>query len=69
MRRLTLNREALTALTTDEMSSVNGGSHLCTVTHGPSIDQACPTPTLPVAICVADLTFRVCPTNPRICAA
>ena len=55
--RLSLKRESLAALTPDEMSAVNGGSHAaCTVTHGPTLDESCPTPTLPVAICVGDVT-------------
>ena len=54
--RLSLRRETLAALTSDELTAVNGGSHACTVTHGPSIDQACPTPTLPVAICAGGVT-------------
>lgn len=68
--RLSLKRDALTALTTDEMSSVNAGSHACTVGHGPSIDEPCPTPTLPVAICVADTTYNYCITlSPKWCAS
>lgn len=67
-RSLSLKRETLTALTGGELAGVNAGSHLCGVTHGPSFDQPCPTPTLPVNICVADLTLRVCPTNPYVCA-
>ena len=68
-RSLSLRRETLAALSSDEMSAVNGGSHLCTVTHGPSIDQTCPDLTLPVVLCVQDLTWRVCPTNPYMCAS
>jgi len=66
-RRLGLRREALSPLTTEEMVSVAGGSHLCavtdncgeTLTHGPSIDQTCPSPTLPVAICVTGATSKL----------
>lgn len=60
MRVLRLNRETLTALTSDELSSVAGGSHLCTVGHGPSFDQSCPTPTLPVNDCLADISRNMC---------
>jgi len=67
-RRLSLKRETLTPLSPDEMSAVNGGSHLCGVTHGPSFDEACPTPTLPVNLCVDGLTDRGCPTiSPDMC--
>lgn len=63
MRKLHLKREHLTELTTAEMSAVVGGSDLCwvtdvcadTLTHGPSLDEACPT--TPVYACVLD-TFR-----------
>ena len=66
--RLSLKRETLAALSSDELAGVNGGSHACTVTHGPSIDQACPTPTLPVAICTAGLTQQTCITiSPDVC--
>ncbi|HEX8002711.1 MAG TPA: class I lanthipeptide [Mycobacteriales bacterium] len=67
-RSLSLKRETLTALSDDQMSSVQGGSHLCGVTHGPSFDQSCPTPTLPINECVQDMTIRVCPTGPYMCA-
>ena len=58
-RTLTLKRETLTQLTTDEMATVAGGSHVCGVTdactdgvtHGPSIDVNCPT--LPINPCLA----------------
>ena len=67
-RRLSLKRETLTPLSPDEMTGVAGGSHLCTVTHGPSFDQACPTPTLPVNICVDEATQRTCITiSPDVC--
>jgi len=74
-RRLGLKRETLTPLTTDEMVSVAGGSHLCavtdncgeTLTHGPSIDQTCPSPTLPVAICVGTYT-SVIDISRQVCA-
>lgn len=66
-RRLSLRRETLAPLTTDEMVAVAGGSHLCavtdncgeTVTHGPSIDQTCPNPTLPVVLCVTGPTSKL----------
>lgn len=61
-RRLTLRRETLAPLSDTEMTSVNGGSHACGVTHGPSIDESCPTPTLPVAVCTGGLTDYGCPT-------
>lgn len=61
-RRLTLRRETLTPLSTGEMTSVHGGSHVdCTVTHGLSFEE-CPTPTLPINDCVANLTRINCPT-------
>ena len=64
-RKLSLKREALTQLTTEEMAAVAGGSHACVtegctagVTHGPSFDVSCPT--LPINDCnVIDLT-RAC---------
>lgn len=51
IRKLSLKREALAPLTTDELVAVAGASHVCgvtdactdTVTHGPSVDQSCPT--------------------------
>ncbi len=49
MRRLTLKREPLAALSADELSAVAAGSHLCGTTHGPSIDESCDT--LPVTYC------------------
>jgi len=67
-RSLSLKRETLAALTSDEMSAVNGGSHLCGVTHGPSFDESCPTPTLPVNVCVAGATDQTCITiSPDVC--
>jgi hypothetical protein len=74
-RRLSLRRETLAPLTTDEMVAVAGGSHLCavtdncgeTLTHGPTIDQTCPTPTLPVAICVGKYT-SVINISGQVCA-
>ena len=55
-RKLSLKRETLTQLTTDQMAAVAGGSHACVtegctagVTHGPSFDVDCPT--LPVNHC------------------
>ena len=59
VRRLTLTRETLADLSSDEMADVVGGSHACTVGHGPSIDQSCPTPTLPVAICATGIVTQV----------
>ena len=41
-RTLSLRRESLTELTTDELTAVAGGSHLCPVTHA-SIDTPCST--------------------------
>lgn len=55
---LSLKRETLTELTTAELDIVVGGSHtcVCTVTHGPSLDEACPEPpTLPLFPCLSDL--------------
>ena len=56
-RKLSLKRETLTQLTTDEMTAVAGGSHACVtdnctdrVTHGPSFDAQCPT--LPLNYCI-----------------
>ena len=56
-RKLSLKRETLTPLTTDEMAAVAGGSHLCVteycttgVGHGPSFEYYCPT--LPLNECV-----------------
>lgn len=63
-RSLSLKRESLAALTTDEMTGVAGGSHGCTVGHGPSFDQACPT--TPVNFCV-DLVLECL--RSRSCAA
>lgn len=53
-RTLSLKRETLTELTSAELDVVVGGSHscACTVTHGPSLDEPCPTPTLPVFDCL-----------------
>lgn len=67
-RTLSLKRETLAALSSDEMSGVVGGSHGCTIGHGPTIDETCPTPTLPVAICVADF-LREHPTNAADCTS
>lgn len=53
-RSLSLKRETLSPLTSDELSAVAGGSHLCltdNVTHGPSIDESCNT--LPVYQCLS----------------
>jgi hypothetical protein len=59
-RTLSLKRESLTELTTNELVSVNGGqqelTHLgCNPTnecgHGPSFDERCPT--LPINVCTA----------------
>lgn len=53
MRRLTLRSEALAALTTDELTAVVGGSHLCRVTDDcthVSIDASCPS--VPVTRCL-----------------
>ena len=67
-RRLSLRRETLTVLTSDEMSGVAGGSHLCTVTHGASFDVACPIPTTPINECVNEVTQRTCITiSPDVC--
>ena len=64
--RLSLRRETLAALTSDELTVVNGGSHGCTIGHGPSIDEQCPT--LPVAVCTAaEFTARPCITDPFVC--
>ena len=67
-RTLSLKRETLAALSPDEMSGIVGGSHACTVGHGPTIDETCPTPTLPVAICVQEFTHEY-PTNARDCTS
>jgi hypothetical protein len=48
-RSLSLQRETLADLTSDELGSVAGGSHACAVTHGPSIDETCFS--LPVTDC------------------
>jgi hypothetical protein len=62
-RRLTLRRESLAPLTGYELGAVAGGSHTCplsdTCTHGPSLDEACPT--VPVVVCARTL-------NPLSCA-
>lgn len=48
-RTLALRRETLSQLTDDDMYAVVGGSHDCptanctALTHGPSIDETCPT--------------------------
>ncbi len=67
-RRLTLRRESLAPLTGDDLAAVAGGSHECptrpgceTLTHGPSLDEPCPTPTLPVLNCVRTLNPVECP--------
>lgn len=69
-RTLGLRREALAPLTTEDMNLVVGGSHACgitdycadTITHGPSIDQTCPS--VPVTYCLADIrnpiSYHVC---------
>ena len=49
-RALSLKREALAQLDTDEMREVAGGTHIgCGVTHGTSCDVC---PTLPVNPCL-----------------
>jgi hypothetical protein len=55
-RHLTLRREFLAELTVDELGIVVGGTHAgCAVTdtctHGPSLDQTCPT--TPVRFCLS----------------
>lgn len=65
-RILSLKREALTELATSELAVVVGGSDLCTVGHGPSFDEACPT--TPIRNCLAGLTDRTCITiSPDMC--
>ena len=56
-RTLSLKRESLAELSTDDLVSVAGGqalTHLCgptdRCTHGPSFDERCPT--LPVNDCI-----------------
>ncbi|HEV2890019.1 MAG TPA: hypothetical protein VGX28_06550 [Frankiaceae bacterium] len=53
-RALSLRRETLAALTSDELTVVAGGSHLCAATdrctHA-SIDASCPT--VPLADCLS----------------
>ena len=50
-RTLSLKRETLTELTPGELGAVVGASHVgCTVTHGASLDEPCPT--LPVFVCL-----------------
>lgn len=61
-RRLALRREELSDLAGDELGAVVGGTHIATdcgcVTHGLSCER-CPTPTLPINVCV-ELTLEVC---------
>ena len=53
-RVLSLKRDVLPDLTTDEMRGVAGGSHIgCGVTHGNASCDACPT--LPVNPCLDTL--------------
>ncbi len=52
-RTLSLKRESLAVLSTDEMAGVAGGSHACGVTHTASFDVDCPT--LPVNVCVQEV--------------
>ena len=53
-RRLALHREALSALDSDDLASVAGGTHIFTdcgcLTHGYSCD-ACAVPSLPLNTC------------------
>ena len=67
MRKLlSLKRETLAPLSSSEMTHVVGGSHFCavtdacadTITHGVTFD-ACPTPTLPVNVCVQNITTAI----------
>jgi hypothetical protein len=68
-RSLSLKRETLADLTPGELAGIQGGSHVdCTVTHGASFDESCPTPTLPVNFCIDGLTDRGCLTiSPDMC--
>lgn len=59
-RALALRRESLTPLGDGDLAAVNGGSHLCTVGHGPSFDTPCPTPTIPVNVCLGELSADIC---------
>lgn len=67
-RSLSLKRETLSALTTEELVSVNGGQQELThvscnptnaCTHGPSFDQQCPT--TPVNYCISPLIAHTIP--------
>ncbi|HEX8002708.1 MAG TPA: hypothetical protein VF519_08430 [Mycobacteriales bacterium] len=58
-RSLTLKRETLTALTTDDLTAVVGGSHLCLVTDNcthVSVDATCPS--VPVTNCLDTIRTR-----------
>jgi hypothetical protein len=59
-RSLSLKRETLAELTTGELTTVAGGSHLCAVTDNctetighNSLDATCPT--VPVLVCINTL--------------
>jgi hypothetical protein len=55
-RTLSLKRETLAELSAAEMTSVAGGSHACPIGHGPSFDEPCEIPTLPLTPCVNEIT-------------
>lgn len=73
-RTLRLRRDVLAELTTDEMRTVAGGSHLGCPTHGNTSCDACPTVPLNVCIdidvvatlsvCIVDTLL--CPTTPQV---
>lgn len=52
--KLVLKREALTALSSEALSGVVGGTHLCVTTncgHGATFDTPCAIPTTPINNC------------------
>ena len=61
-RRLALKRESLSDLASDDMRAVIGGTHIVTdcgcLTHGLSC-EFCPTPTLPVNICITTIRTMI----------
>ncbi len=62
-RALSLRRESLAPLGDGELSAVNGGSHFCTVGHGPTFDTPCDY-TQPLNDC---LSLNGCPIPTDVC--
>lgn len=64
-RSLVLKRETLSELSAGELAGVHGGSHLCVTErcgHGASFDTPCPT--IPINVCVDEITTAVAWTLP-----